>query len=231
MTKRKRLIKTVKLKLLTALLLMITSSSFSQYFDDDDFGDKKTVSNYGRITKLSPFALFYGSMPLTGEYGLSFEQKTGLKTSFQGDIAYLGNGLLYLMVFASDTTNSDRLKMSGFRAQASFRYYLGKKQACNGWYIAPHVSFARCRYTDASSKQSGYYLQGTHIDYSAILGRQFVWGRFVMDLNFGITYRDRIWFEKNYNSAQTLNRKDFEDLYMIPGSVRPRIGFSLGRTF
>jgi hypothetical protein len=173
-------------------------------------------------------------MPLTGEYGFSVEQKAGLKTSFQADIAYLGNGLLYLSVYTSDTTQTasqERITMIGFRAQASYRFYFGKKFAPEGWYFAPHISYARARYSTATARQSGSYIQGTHVDYSFIAGHQFVWGRFAMDIYAGITYRQRYWAEKNYQNISAFTQQEIEDMYIISSPIRPKIGFSLGRTF
>ncbi len=223
-------------RLCTSFLIVLISVSLikAQHYRAEDFGDTKKFSNFGKIIKISPLQFFYGNMPLTGEYGFSVEQKAGLHTSFQGDIAYLGNGLLYLMAYTSDTTQTtqqERITMIGFRAQAAYRIYIGKKFAPQSWYFAPHISYARARYSTATARQSNFYIQATHIDYSFILGHQFIWGRFAMDINAGITYRQRYWAEKNYQTAKPLSQQDIEDMYIFTGTIRPKIGFSLGRTF
>jgi hypothetical protein len=218
-------------------LIFCFSISFvcGQIYSSKDFGDTKIQSNYGKIIKISPMQFWYGNMPLTGEYGFSVEQKTGLRTSFQGDIAYLGNGLLYLLVYASDTTQTaqqDRITMMGFRVQAAYRIYLGKKFAPEGFYIAPHISLARCRYSDHAALQKGEYSLGTHLDCSLIAGKQFVWRRFVMDISAGITYRQKTWVDKSNQKITAWNQTDIESMYpFFPGNLRPRINFSLGRTF
>jgi len=57
--------------LVILVLLAFMTNTFSQI---EDF-DYKPENTFGSIVKISPLNFYWGSVPLTGEYGAGFEYK------------------------------------------------------------------------------------------------------------------------------------------------------------
>jgi len=223
-------------KFIFIILFVIISISqlFAQKITNKDFGDPAIISQkYNKLVKFQPGKFFYGSLPLVGEYGFALERKIDMKFSMQGEAAYLGNGLLYLVVYNNDTSmksaNEPRMTMNGFRVQGSLRYYFTKKAAPEGLFIAPHFSYATCKYSTTALKNKGQYIQATHIDYSLIAGWQHVYNdKISFEIFFGATYRNKTWVDKSLNGTKVLNTDDIKGMYLFQSNIRPKFGMTLG---
>ena len=202
----------------------------SQDFGNNEYNQYSNVNSL--VIKFQPYQFYYGSLPLVGEYGLIVEKKIGQKSSLVVEAAYLANGLFYLSLYADSlkAAGDDRITMNGVRVQLSYRFYLTRKEFPEGLFIAPHVSYATCKYSTVQQKILDNYLQGIHIDYSAIAGWQFTRGRFALDSFIGLTYRDRRWVEKYSKNVNLIDEEEIKEMYIFNSTIRPKFGFSLGFT-
>lgn len=216
----------MKKTLIFLTLFFILGNSYSQ-FADLEFKEKKT---YGSVIKVSPLQFMWGTIPLTGEYGLSYEYKVGLKSTIEAKAGYVTKGLLFLMIEPTlYGPNDPHLTMSGLRLKADYRYYPLKQDAPKGLFIAPLFSFATVNFSDEIAKQSGYYIKATHIEFALIAGYQFIFGNMALEANLGLKYRDISWVEKSYQGISTLTKEDIEYFYTLNSPVLPMFGISLGR--
>ncbi len=205
--------------------------SFKVSCQEYDFGDKE-VSSYGTLIKMAPFVMLNGNVSMTGEFGLSLEQKIGLKASIEASGAYVGKGLLFLMTEdLMYNANDPKLTINGYRLQADIRYYLTKKHAPEGLYLAPHFSYTHVKFSDKTNKQLGNYILVQHFDYSAIIGYQFVFGRFSLEAYLGATYRVKKWTEKFSQTVTILSDEEIQDFYLLNTPIRPKFNIALGFAF
>ena len=218
---------------LIILLFLLTSGLVkSQKYDFDDDDDTKVPdkNNYGMIVKIAPFPVYWGTIPLTGEYGVALEKKTGLKNSFEFKAAYIGKGLLFSMLAESDTSFAgyNDLSIRGFRLQINYRFYIN--YASKGMFVAPVFSYANVKFSNAYNPASPYNIKAQHFDYSAVLGYQFIWGRFAMDIFGGFTYRQRYWIDNSQGKNKPLTEQEMNDMYIWASPFRPKLGFLVGFT-
>jgi len=217
-----------KIILVIFVLFAFMANTFSQI---EDF-DYKPENTFGSIVKISPLSFYWGSVPLTGEYGLGLEYKAGIKSSIELKGAYVTKGILYLLIESElYEPNEPRLTMNGFRFQFDYRYYPTKKGAFKGLFVAPLFSYTTVNFSDEISKQSGYYLKVNHFEYALIAGYQFIFGRFAMEAYAGIKYRDIHWVENSYSGVSTISLDELGDFYYLNQPILPMIGISLGRAF
>jgi len=218
---------------LIILLFLLTSTlvTAQKYnFDDEPEADISGKNNYGMIIKIAPFPTYWGTIPLTGEYGFALEKKTGLKNSLEFKAAYIGKGLLFMSLAESDTSFAgyNDLSIVGFRLQVNYRFYI--KQASKGLFFAPVFSYANVKFSNAYNPASPYNIKAQHFDYSAVLGYQFIWGRFAMDVFGGLTYRQRYWIDNSQGKNKPFTEQEMNDMYFWSSPFRPKLGFLIGYT-
>lgn len=214
-------------KILNLLILLFTFGNAFSQFADLEFKEKKT---YGSVIKISPLQFMWGTVPLTGEYGFSYEYKVGVKSTIEAKAAYVTKGLLFLMIESTMYgPNDPHLTMNGVRLQADYRFYPLNNEAPKGLFVAPLFSFATVNFSDEISKQSGYYLKATHFEFAVIAGYQFIFGNMALEPHIGVKYRDISWIEKSYQGITVLTKDEIADIYSLNSPVMPMFGISFGR--
>ncbi len=218
-----------KLFFLSILTVCFFQNSYSQI--DQKYLDVKD-NNYSYIIKFSPYSTFWGSVPLTGEYGLSVEYKAGIKSSIELKAAYVGKGLLYLSMEPDLYTSSEpHLTMTGYRFQADYRFYFNRKDVAKGLFAAPLFSFTSVNFSDDLNKPLGNYIKVNHIEYAAIAGYHLIARRFSLEAYIGIKYRQRHWVENYLQNITILTEAEMNDMYVITTPFLPTMGFTIGSTF
>ncbi|MEX0811379.1 MAG: hypothetical protein WD048_04115 [Chitinophagales bacterium] len=180
------------------------------------------------VLKISPTALLFGQIPLTGELRLMYEMATAPRQS-----SFIGVSLNYSGVFLSlvnilDTTlTNQKYQFFGGRVQVAYRFYLlKKKEAPNGLYVAPHFSFnyAKFKLKNGVQYQNFYYINGNFL-----FGYQLVAGHFAFDVCTGLGYRNN--FTDYFNGARTRRTQLPEDRPAFFQHLKPTLNISLGYAF
>lgn len=217
-------------QIISALLIFFSLTCFSQ---EDFFPEKIDITNsYGLILKTYPLRWFWGSTPLSGEYGLCLERKMNSRSSVQGSLAYSGKGLIMMSVEDLVTDPGDpKITFSGYRAEFSYRLYLNKNDKLTGFYISPNLSYCMTRYSTKQARQQGSYIQAQHLDFSGVAGWQAVFDNLSFEVFTGLTYRQRHWSEKYTQTSFAISEEDIRDMYFINSPVRLKLGISIGYVF
>lgn len=208
-------------------VMLISKIALSQSYSKYD----SLPRYYSYVIKISPYAMLWGDIPLSGEYGAGIEYILKDRYSFETKLLYMGKGLL-ILAMESDTSSQSTsdLKFSGFRIQADLRYYLKQKKMFSGWFISPHLSFSSLKISDKNSLLSNY-ISAYHLEYSLLGGYQLIAGRFSIEATLGICYRKRKWVEVYTTQTNVLTDEDLKDIYFINTPFLPRMGFSIGYMF
>lgn len=107
------------------ILLIIVLTSLSGFAQDN-------------IIKLGVFGASYG------DFSLTYERKVTPKSAINFTIGYMNPNLSVLDWFEVDYSSSGmvlRELKSGFHSSFDYRFYLGEKEALNGFYIAPYLRY------------------------------------------------------------------------------------------
>ncbi|UKJ06073.1 DUF3575 domain-containing protein [Solitalea lacus] len=147
---------------------------------------------------------------------ISYERAAGEKSSFQLGGYYTGYSI-------TDT------KWSGFGITPEYRIHLGQSAtAIQGFYVAPFLRYQNLKITSPSFDEIGNQseIKSTLNTFGggAVIGRQWVWGKFALDIFGGPAF--------NSGSAKT----EGNDAFDIQGANRfkgftLRFGVSLGLGF
>lgn len=201
------------------------------------------------IIKTNPTAIIVGVMPLiTSEYRLLFEFPSAPLQSSQIGFSYLGKSP-FIRYVENDTLKKNpnayflKMHISGFRLQASYRFFVNKwiqkiglsaipVYAPGGFYISPHVSYASAKITYKFANQYNIYFLVTHVNVNLLCGWQFIlFENAALDMFTGIGYKQNQWFEHNQNIVRPVPPpEDFE----IPGYFSPvklSVGINFGYCF
>lgn len=137
--------------------------------------------------------LFVAFVPITGEYKVMFEARTAAKQSIETGLSYLGPSVLINLdeLTSSDSSDVSGVRTNGFRAQLGYRFFLTSGKAPEGFYVGPHVSFAKARITNRDN--SGDYFEASKANLNVMFGYQLITGG-GFTLNFytglGVKVRD-----------------------------------------
>jgi len=144
------------------------------------------------VVKTNPLAALGGPfwvviVPLTGEYKALFEIKTLPKQSLTVGASFLGPSLiLNLDEITSEGEDISGINTAGFRAQLWYKFYIGRnKEAPEGFYLGPHVSYASANITskDVDSDKLGM----AKLNFNAVIGYQLITnGGFALDIFTGL---------------------------------------------
>jgi len=174
------------------LALALTLSSIAQ--------DNTSVSSEKNVLKVNTLALLLGTGSIFYEHSFS-------------DLTSGQLGLGFSSYKIGDT------KMGGLILTPEFRIY-PKKDAIDGFYIAPYLRYQKFSLENTSSSDKGTF---TNMGGGVAFGRQWITNSgFTMDLFFGGHYgSSKIKVEAGTNSFDTDKLEGF----------RPRLGFALGFAF
>lgn len=197
------------------------------------------------IIKTNPTAMVIGVMPVvTSEYRLLLEFPSAPLQSSQIGFSYLGKSP-FIRYIENDTLKKNpnayflKMHITGYRFQASYRFFLNKWMHAiglsskpvyspRGFYISPHVSFATAKITYKFANQYDIYFRVTHFNVNLLGGCQFtLFRRIAVDTFAGLGYKKNEWIEHNQNIVRPVNPpKDFD----IPGYFSP-VKFTIGMNF
>lgn len=146
------------------------------------------------VIKTNPLPMLGGQIPLTNEYRLVFEMKTGAKQSVQLYGSYMGKSPFLSLVerYSYELDDNFRLGVSGFRVQAMYKFYLlNKSEAPEGLYVGPNISFATAKMWDKNYTPD--YVHAYYTSGSIIGGYQLIAGHFAFDVYAGLGLKRNVY--------------------------------------
>ncbi|MCJ7447816.1 MAG: hypothetical protein MUO72_08990 [Bacteroidales bacterium] len=185
--------------------------------------------DYKFAIKTNPLAALGGPfwlivVPLTGEYKAIFEIAVAKKSSIQVGVGYIGPSvLLNLDDLTGDGGVITGLKTSGLRIQGMYKQYISRDlNAPEGFYIGPHVSYARA--TIKSKDDEANKVEPVKLNINAIIGYQLITsGGFTLDIYTGMGFVSRKW---------NISGTDFDETnFKDRASVAIPFGVSFGYAF
>jgi hypothetical protein len=181
--------------------------------------------------KTNPLSALGGPMfvffvPITGEYKVLFEARTAKRQSIETGISYLGPSALINLdkITSSDSSDVTGLRTTGFRAQLCYKFFLTKESAPEGFYVAPHFSYATARLENKDKEDQ--YFGVTKMNMDVLLGYQLITsGGFALNVFTGLGLKLRN-YSFSEGSESIFNFKTGDD-------VAPAVafGFSFGFAF
>jgi hypothetical protein len=180
--------KTILLLLVGTLLLSVTVPINAQ-----------DTKEYKFAVKTNPLAALGGPfwviiVPVTGEYKALFEIAVAKKSSIQIGAGYLGPSVLVnLDNLTSEDGEVTGIKTSGLRIQGMFKQYISRDlNAPEGFYLGPHVSYARA--TIKSKDDEANKVEPVKLNINAVIGYQLITaGGFTLDIFTGVGFVSRKW--------------------------------------
>jgi hypothetical protein len=146
-------------------------------------------NNFRFTLKTNPLSalggpLFIAIVPICGEYKIIFEAKTAAKQSVETGFGYLGSSvLLNLNEIASDSVES--IKTTGFRGQVAYKFFLTKDPAPEGFYVGPHVSYARATIKNSDNTDENF--TASKLNVNVLFGYQLITsGGFTLNIYTGL---------------------------------------------
>jgi hypothetical protein len=221
----KTVMKKVKFLVIFGLALLITgTSSLAQ--------ETKKEKDYKFTVKINPLnalggPFWFAIIPISGEYKLNGEFAFAKKMSFQLGASYIGPSvLLNLDRITTDTADVSGIKTNGFKITAMYKYYLSRDlNAPEGFYVAPHFSYAKATISSTRDDGTKYSLSPEKLNVNLCIGYQFITsGGFSLDLFTGLGYVTRKW---NYAGETS----GILDLGKNKTGVSIPFGFSFGYAF
>lgn len=220
-TQIKNLIPTTMKKLIVlllgiSLLGLVFSPAVSAQEQEKDF--RFTIKTNPLAAAAGP--LWVVVIPITGEYRLLFESRTLQKQSVQIGASYLGAPL----IINPDTwTKGDTgLNFGGYRVQFMYKFFITGEKAPEGFYIAPHISWATAKIKSTINEND--YLQASKLNLNAVLGYQIISkGGFALDIFTGLGLKNR-----DYKLSENGNFLNIDNLNDVLGKkYKPSLAFGL----
>jgi len=189
------------------------------------------------VLKTNPMTFLLGPTVISSEYGLSYEFSLSNSTSLSLGASLLKKNIFIYLAEKIDTNNSTgqtvvhispKLKISGYRFQAQYKWVLPLYDYPNGLYIGPHASFSTVYF---SYQQRGFtkdFYKIVHRNVSLLMGYQhFLHDKIFIDLYAGLGYKN------NYvTEHKTVNNfKKIDNEFIFTGIAIPlkiSMGFYLG---
>ncbi len=193
-----------------ALLIVLFAGLGQPAKAQEDKSFRFTIKTNPLAALGGPIWVFF--VPVTGEYKVLFEAKTTSKQSIQAGIGYLGPSIfLNLDELSSDGDSIAGVKTSGFRAQLMYKFFLTKDEAPEGFYVGPHVSYAKARIENKRNPDDDF--TAAKLNVNVVLGYQLITqGGFTLDVYTGLglklreyTFRDVSSFDFDYGNKATPN--------------------------
>lgn len=180
---------------------------------------KKQYYTQPLLLKTNPLAIFWGTIPFTGEYRLVTEITTGRTRSVQFGLSYLGKSVAWKIAEAAvKTPLSQQFKVSGWRVQVAYRHYLisRRRAAPFGFYVSPMVSYSNAHIALGLQRYYRHsYYDFRHFNANVLIGVQM--GRntdITMDIFAGIGYkRNTVYYHVSDNRVIPYDTKEFGELY------------------
>ncbi len=196
------------------------------------------------ILKTNPLSILTGPALATffiaGEAKALGEFQVGKNSSVEIGASYLFKSPLFDEAVDS-TTNPDFFVVQGYRIQAGYRIYVFNKalhslgfksipSGITGFYLGPHASFASIKISDRFANQFNNYYLIQLMDFTLDGGLQMKADRFIVDLYFGLGYKDNDFLLVTPTGTRAVPQAPELDIF-YNNPVKMRIGFNLGYTF
>ncbi len=201
-----------------AFLLLLFATQTSRAQEEKDY----------RFTiKTNPLAALGGPLwvtivPLTGEYKVLFESRTAQRQSIEVGAGYLGPSVLINLDRLSDQDSISGVRTSGFRVQLTYKFFLTKNKAPNGFFVGPHFSYAKARIANKENTNDEFTAAKLNAD--ILIGYQLITkGGFAMNVYTGLGLKLR-----DYQLAQN-STWDFD--YNNQAAPNVAFGFTFGYAF
>jgi len=216
------------------LLSLISTYAYTQDLKDSLFLGKcirkNRISQFDYIVSTNPLIMLWGSVPLSSEYRIMSEIRTGNKTSVNIGGAYLGKGLFFHMqdkAYNSIAVSSFALR--GYRVQVMYKFYLSDWDTPpDGVYIGPYFSLAEAKLSYRQGRIANDYTLIRQRNYSFVLGYQYeAFNGFCWDMFVGIGYKDNEWIEyPTTNRFVSIPQSDMPEFYN--SHIKYVIGLNIG---
>ena len=181
------------------------------------------------VIKTNPLAVVVGGLPYVAEYRVIAEATNGLRQSEQFAISYLGKGILLSLAENLGSRGGATLKysVSGVRVQGAYKYYVGKKTAPTGLYLALHLSYSTAHIVEHVGTLD-HTINESNFNGNVLFGDQFIFkNRMVLDLFLGLGTKKTTWSERwsgHYNQG-------LAPPYYFQGVANFMLGGSVGFSF
>ena len=213
-------------------ILLIAVSSSAQFIEEDYNQEVSLKKKY--VLKVDPTLWFFGPIPGTGDYRLSLELATSLKSSFQIGASYVTKSIFTLIVegVTPDSAKGPDYSVNGFRFQLAYKFYpFGKYQAAPaGVFVGPHISYTYAGYhiSQTSNKYSDYSV--VYANAALIWGYQAILGdKVAIEIFSGVGYRSN-WMRDEYTGkTEKLNYNP--QVTPFPGDFKIYLGVNIGAAF
>lgn len=192
------------------------------------------------VIKTNPMAFLLGPTVISSEYGLSYEFSLSKTSSFSMGASLLNKNIFLYLAEQLDTSKttggnivqvSPKLKISGYRVQAQYKWIMPLYNYPCGVYIGPHASFSTVYF---SYQQRGFtkdFYRIVHNNISLLLGYQhFLNNKLFIDLYAGLGYKYNYVME--HKTVNDFKKIENEFIFTgIPGHVKLNLGYYIGYKF
>lgn len=188
---------------------------------------KSQIFNYTQI-KTNPLTVFWGAIPLTSEYRLTYETANAPDQYFNIGAAWLGENLLLFKGMSSYYNSSRNLNFKGYHVHFNYRWTIGSDEYIpTGFYIGPYFSYAHLRLEHQLSSGLNDHAFIEHMHAAALLGYQVnIYDIFYFDFFGGAGYKDNSWGNKINSSQKLINLNSLDFVY--ESHIKLKLGFSMG---
>lgn len=186
------------------LIILLLCSILTKAQDLND-SVPNTIPELKNVVKSNPIALAWGTVPYTAEFRLCNEIPITQRQSVQISVSYLGKGPILYFLEDSLTGGNIRFTVFGGRIQYQHRYYfklnrtgIATHKVLLGWYLAPHVSYAKATVSTRQLRQYELYYRATQFNTALLIGKQSHFGLFkngTLDVFAGLGYKNNSWID------------------------------------
>lgn len=198
------------------------------------------------VYKTNPGALLWGALPFSSEIRIVREDVIASQQSLQVGISYLTKGpfirLIEQAMKANNTSGMGNydIVFNGFRFQATYKWYLNDMfnelfstdmHAPQGFYMAPHLSYAQAKLTLRPLAARQIYIEMIHFNAGLLWGIQLVSHKGVaIDVFTGMGYKRNVWYVQNgpFNRQQ-MDLSGFG--LLLNGNLKLYGGLNIGWSF
>lgn len=183
------------------------------------------------LLKTNPFAPLWGPIPYTGEYRFMVEVANAPRQSTVIGLSYLGKSLMWGLIEKSASVPSQyRLKVSGWRLQLAYRFYLNKQKtvAPFGFYVSPALSYSNAKVAIGLERfYKQVYYDFSNVSANILIGTQMRRSsKVAIDIFAGWGYqKNQVFYHISSSKALPYNTRDFGNYYNKP--YRFTFGFNL----
>ncbi len=186
------------------------------------------VPNDYIMIKSNPLTVFWGAVPFSSEYRVTFETNTGIAKYLNVGVAYLAKNIILMDGYTS-VQNASALRFNGYKVHFNYRWKISRNRNLpEGFYLGPHISYAYMKITNRHSQGQNDYAYMQHFHAALLLGWQSkIFDIFYFDMFAGLGYKNNTWGNHVQHSSQKiLSIQGLNYVYENYGKLKA--GFSIG---